>query len=253
MQIFAWISALLIGLSLGLIGGGGSTLTLPVMTYMMGLDKYTATSYSLFIVGISALFGAFRKYQVGDLDFKIGLLFGIPAAISLSLTRSFISPYLPPLFVMLFFACIMLLASYSMIKGRKDTEGEENSEPTNYIFLMLMSVVVGVIAGMVGAGGGFLIIPALVFFFKTPMKRAVGTSLFIISMQTLFGFSTDVLQGEINIDWNILLPFSTLAVIGILLGTYLTKFISAKNLKSGFGYFILIMAIFILAKELILK
>jgi len=252
IQIFVWISALCIGLSLGLIGGGGSTLTVPVMTYLVGLDPKTATAYSLFIVGISALFGAFKKHLSGDVNIKTGLLFALPSMIAVYLTRLYLVPLLSPLFIMLFFAFIMLIAAYSMIKGRKKEDYTEDATvKPNYIYTVLLSLSIGLVAGTVGAGGGFLIIPSLVFFLKMPMKRAIGTSLFIISIQSLFGFFGDVQNESTVIDWALLLPFSAVAIIGILLGSYLVKYISSKNLKSGFGYFILLMAIFILSKELL--
>lgn len=252
VQILVWLSALCIGLSLGLIGGGGSTLTVPVMTYLVGLDPKTATAYSLFVVGISALFGAFKKHLSGDVNIQTGLLFAIPSMFAVYLTRLYLVPLLSPLFIMLFFAFIMLLAAFSMIRGRKqdDFKDEEQTKP-NYVFTVFLSVLIGLIAGTVGAGGGFLIIPSLVFFLKMPMKRAIGTSLFIISIQSLFGFFGDVQNDSTAIDWDLLLPFSAVAILGILLGSYLVKYISSKNLKSGFGYFILLMAIFILSKELL--
>lgn len=252
VQILVWLSALCIGLSLGLIGGGGSTLTVPVMTYLVGLDPKTATAYSLFVVGISALFGAFKKHLSGDVNIQTGLLFAIPSMFAVYLTRLYLVPLLSPLFIMLFFAFIMLLAAFSMIRGRKhdDFKDEEQNKP-NYVFTVFLSLLIGLIAGTVGAGGGFLIIPSLVFFLKMPMKRAIGTSLFIISIQSLFGFFGDVQNDSTAIDWDLLLPFSAVAILGILLGSYLVKYISSKNLKSGFGYFILLMAIFILSKELL--
>ena len=252
IQIIVWISALCIGLSLGLIGGGGSTLTVPVMTYLVGLDPKTATAYSLFIVGISALFGALKKYQSKDVNIRTGLFFAIPSMFAVYLTRLYLVPLLSPLFIMLFFAFIMFLASYSMIKGRKKEDySEDEAISPNYIFIVILSLSIGLIAGTVGAGGGFLIIPSLVFFLKMPMKKAIGTSLFVISIQSLFGFYGDIRNESTIIDWELLLPFSGVAVLGILLGSYLVKYISSKNLKSGFGYFILLMAVFILSKELL--
>ena len=252
IQILVWISALCIGLSLGLIGGGGSTLTVPVMTYLVGLDPKTATAYSLFIVGISALFGAVRKYKSGDVNVKTGLMFALPSMLAVYLTRLHLVPLLSPLFIMLFFAFIMMIASYSMIKGRKkEDHAEDSNHSPNYLFTILLSLTIGLIAGTVGAGGGFLIIPSLVFFLKMPMKKAIGTSLFVISIQSLFGFYGDIRNESTVIDWELLLPFSGVAIAGILLGSYLVKYISPKNLKSGFGYFILLMAIFILSKELL--
>lgn len=265
MQILVWIAALAIGLSLGIIGGGGSILTVPVMTYMMGVEPTMATGYSLFVVGISALFGAIGKYRQGLVDVKTGVIFAIPSFIAVYLTRAYLIPLLPDtffsvgdfvftkdIFLMVFFAVIMVLAAFSMIKGRKDDGKNEDSAPTyNYPLILVEGFVVGIVTGIVGAGGGFLIIPALVLLAKLPMKKAVGTSLMIITAKSLFGFIGEVQTNGDKMDWNMLLIFSSIAVVGILLGTYLSKFISAGNLKKGFGYFVLIMAVYILAKELL--
>jgi uncharacterized membrane protein YfcA len=265
MQILVWIAALAIGLSLGIIGGGGSILTVPVLTYMMDVEPSLATGYSLFVVGVSALFGAITKYKQGLVDVKTGVIFAIPSFIAVYITRAYLMPLIPQeifsvgyftltkdIFIMVFFAIIMLAASYSMIKGRKEVAMDENQSPQyNYPVILLEGFIVGIVTGIVGAGGGFLIIPALVLLAKIPMKKAVGTSLMIITAKSLFGFVGEVQTNGDKIDWELLLTFSGIAVVGILLGTYLSKFISAKNLKKGFGYFVLLMAFYILAKSLL--
>ncbi len=263
MEIFGFVSALLIGLSLGLIGGGGSILTVPVLTYLMGVNAKLATAYSLFVVGTSALVGAFKKSKQGLIDYKTGIIFAIPALTSVYFTRAFVVPRIPEVIgtfngfvltdtiaIMTFFALVMLLAAYSMIKGRKDDEEENQTVEYNYPLIIIEGIIVGLVTGIIGAGGGFLIIPALVVLAKLPIKKAIGTSLMIISFKSLIGFIGDIQNPQLTIDWELLSIFTSIAVAGIFIGTYLTKFVSASGLKKGFGYFIIIMALFILFKEL---
>jgi hypothetical protein len=263
MEILGYASALLIGLSLGLIGGGGSILTVPVLTYLMGVNAKLATAYSLFVVGVSALVGAVKKSKQGLVDYKTGIIFAIPALSSVYFTRAFLVPRIPEVIteigsfvltdsiaIMSFFAIVMLLAAYSMIKGRKEDNEEEKLINYNYPMIIIEGIIVGLVTGIIGAGGGFLIIPALVVLAKLPVKKAIGTSLMIISFKSLIGFIGDVQNPNLEIDWQLLSIFSAIAVAGIFIGTYLTKFVSANGLKKGFGYFIVIMALFILFKEL---
>lgn len=262
-DIFGYLGATIIGVVLGLIGGGGSILTVPILVYVMSVNPVTATAYSLFVVGASALVGAIRNAQKGMVDFKTGIVFAIPAFFAVYLTRKFIVPAIPQelfslgdflvtkdIAIMIFFAIIMLLASISMIRGRKDTDVEETEVKYNYPMIILEGIVVGILTGIVGAGGGFLIIPALVLLAKLPMKKAVATSLMIIAIKSLIGFIGDV--ENIAIDWTFLLVFTGLAVAGIFIGLYLNKFIDGKKLKKGFGWFVLIMGVYIVLKETIL-
>ena len=261
MIILGYLGAVLIGLVLGLIGGGGSILTVPILVYLMGFDPVISTAYSLFIVGFTSGIGAIRNIQQKMVDFKTGIVFAIPAFIAVYITRKYIVPAIPEtLFsigdftltksigIMIFFAIIMLLASYSMIKGRKDKEGKENVS-FNYPLIILEGTVVGVLTGIVGAGGGFLIIPALVLLAGLPMKRAVATSLMIISIKSLIGFLGDV--QNLDIDWTFLLSFTAISGVGIFIGIYLNKFIDGKKLKKGFGWFVLLMGIYIITRELL--
>ena len=260
-QLFGYIGALVIGIVLGLIGGGGSILTVPILVYLLYLNPVTATAYSLFVVGTSALVGAIRNIQKGLVDFKTGIVFAIPAFISVYLTRKYLVPAIPEhLFtvndfvvtkdigIMLFFALIMALASISMIKNRDVPAIGELKANFNYPLILIEGAVVGVITGVVGAGGGFLIIPALVLMAKLPMKKAVATSLMIIAVKSLIGFIGDI--ENLDIDWTFLLIFTAISVIGIFVGIYLSNFIEGKKLKKSFGYFVLLMAVYILFKEL---
>ncbi len=259
-EILGYIGALVIGVVLGLIGGGGSILTMPVLVYLLYVNPVTATAYSLFIVGVSALVGAFTNFKKGLIDFKTAVVFSIPAFIAVYIARKFILPAIPDsLFVinnfevtksitiMLFFALIMLLASFSMIRDKNPEPDADTVVFNNYLLILVEGFVVGILTGLVGAGGGFLIIPALVLLAKLPMKKAVATSLLIIAVKSLIGFIGDV--ETLEIDWNFLLLFTSISVIGMFVGIWLNKFIDGKKLKNSFGWFVLAMAVYILFKE----
>lgn len=259
--LIGYAAAIVIGVSLGLIGGGGSILTVPVLVYILGIDPVLATAYSLFVVGSTSLVGSFTYMKKSLVDYRTALVFAIPSFITVFLTRKFIVLAMPdPLFdlagmeitksigIMVFFALIMLAASYSMIKG-KNVDGEEESEVKfNIPLIAVEGIIVGLITGLVGAGGGFLIIPALVLMAKLPMKMAVGTSLLIISAKSLIGFLGDV--SNQTIDWKLLLIFTGLSILGIFIGSSLSKKINERALKRGFGWFVLVMGIYIISKEL---
>ncbi|NJX14571.1 sulfite exporter TauE/SafE family protein [Tamlana crocina] len=258
-SIFGYVGALLIGLVLGLIGGGGSILTVPVMVYILGLNPIVATAYSLFVVGVSSLVGTFQKHKKGLVDFKTGLAFSFPSFLAVYATRRYIVPSIPDtvfsigsttltkdVAIMIFFAIIMLLASVSMIKKQKSKTLK--TENQSYYKTFFQGLIIGTITGLIGAGGGFLYVPALVLWARIPMKKAVGTSLIIITINSLIGFLGDV--QTLEIDWVFLLLFTAIAILGIVLGVFFSKYISSKKLKKGFGFFILIMAVYIINKEL---
>lgn len=264
MEFAGYIASVLIGVSLGLIGGGGSILTVPVLVYLFAVEPVLATAYSLFIVGATALVGSIQNAIKKRVSFKTAVVFAIPSFIAVFLTRKFLMPALPlelftvgdflvtkDMAIMVFFALIMIAAAISMIRDKRDQDNCEDCTPTfNIPMILVEGAVVGVLTGIVGAGGGFLIIPALVLFARIPMKIAVGTSLVIIAVKSLVGFLGDV-SSDVNIDWPFLLLVTAIAVAGIFLGTYLTKFINGKKLKAGFGWFVLAMAAYILVKELL--
>ncbi|MGK0175045.1 MAG: putative membrane protein YfcA [Ulvibacter sp.] len=260
LEILGFIAALLIGLVLGLIGGGGSILTVPVLVYLMYINPVTATAYSLFIVGSAALVGAFQNMKKGLVDYRTAVVFSIPAFIAVYLTRKFIVPVIPEnLFtigdylltknvgIMVFFAIIMVLAAFSMIWSNSKEVVEQKKVSYNYPLIMIEGFVIGILTGVVGAGGGFLIIPALVILANLPMKKAVATSLLIIAVKSLIGFIGDV--ENLEIDWRFLSSFTGLSVVGIFIGTWLSTFIDGKKLKKGFGWFVLIMGVYIIVKE----
>jgi uncharacterized protein len=260
LEILGYISAVLIGLSLGLIGSGGSILTVPILVYLFSVSPVTATSYSLFVVGLTALIGAAAYMRKDLVSYKTALVFAIPSFTAVFLTRKYLLPAIPEeifsigefvyskdLLIMLLFAVLMVLASVSMIKKNKKFE-EAQAQKFNYPMIMIEGFVVGILTGLVGAGGGFLIIPALVVLAKLPMKLAVGTSLLIIAAKSLIGFTGDL--GEIDIEWLFLFKFSLFAVAGIFLGSYLSQFISGAKLKPAFGWFVLVMGIYIIGREI---
>lgn len=258
MEIFGYFGALLIGLVLGLTGGGGSILTVPILVYLMSINPVTATAYSLFIVGTTSTFGAIQNYRKNLVDIKNGFIFAIPSFIAVYLTRKFIVPRIPEIiidspvlitkntFLMLFFAVIMIFGALSVLK--KKSQDATNEKNRNLLFIVIQTFSIGIIIGLVGAGGGFLIIPALVLFIKLPMRKAVGTSLFIIAMNSLVGFIGDV--QNLVIDWLFLAIFTTISVVGIFIGMYLTKYTNENQLKKIFAYFVLLMAGIILLKEI---
>jgi uncharacterized membrane protein YfcA len=259
--IFGAMASLLIGLSLGLIGGGGSILTVPVLVYLFSVDPLQATAYSLFIVGTTSAIGAFPKYKQGQVNLKTALIFGAPSIITVYATRKWILPAIPvqlgqwgdfiltkSVLLMLLFAILMVAASFSMIRDQKTAHIDTiKQQSLNYPLILVEGAVVGLLTGLVGAGGGFLIIPALVILTGLPMKQAVGTSLLIIAAKSLIGFTGDL--SEQSIDWTLLGFVTTMAVIGIILGNQLSKKIDGNKLKKGFGWFVLVMGLYILIKE----
>jgi len=332
METLGFLMAILIGFTLGFIGGGGSILTVPVLVYIFQIEPVLATAYSLFVVGISASVGALNYMKKGLMSYKTAIVFAVPSLLAVFLTRRFLLPTIPEqlftvgeldittdllfililivvmlgvsllslnltfrgnkkhlkafllvtpaaimvfivrqfiipkipdhlvvigdftltknIAIMVFFAVVMFFSSFSMIRGRKEPEEDFESKGLihNYPIIILEGIGVGTITGLIGAGGGFLIIPALVLLAGLPMKTAIGTSLLIISVNSLLGFLGDI--GNQDISWTFLLAFTGLSVIGIFAGTYTTKFVDGNRLKKGFGVFVLVMSIYILVSEI---
>ena len=260
-EIFGYLAFILVGITLGLIGGGGSILTVPILVYLFRLPADISTSYSLFLVGLSAVFAAIGYHKQNLIDYKIGAYFAVPAFIGVFLVRKFLMPSIPSEFtlfdfhitkdqlILTVFAALMLLASVSMIKGRTaDTEGISTKNP-NLIIVFAEGLFVGGITGFVGAGGGFLIIPALIFFAGLKVKVAVGTSLAIIAVKSLLGLMGDL--GQISIDWAFLIGVGFISSIGVYGGLWINRRIEAKSLKKVFGYFVLVMGLAIISKQVI--
>lgn len=262
MEVVGYLVAVLIGISLGLVGGGGSIITVPVLVYLMHVSPVLATTYSLFVVGTCSLVGSVRSYRKGLIDFPVVFVFGGASMLSVFTTRHFLLPKIPEViftignmvitkgvFLMISFACLMLITSITMIRsGSKLTVVPPADQPRNMLPLLLQGIVVGIVTGLLGAGGGFLIIPALVLFGKLPMKNAVGSSLTIMAFSSLFGFFST--SSMYTIDWWLLLTFTAIAVGGIFIGTSVSDKISGASLKKGFGWFVFIMGCYVLLREI---
>jgi len=260
MELLGYTFALIIGITLGLIGGGGSILAVPVLAYIFSINEKEATAYSLFIIGLSSLIGGLKQHFKGLVDWRTAFVFGVPAIIGVTFVRGYIIPILPNILftiegyevtrrMLMFglFALLMVPAAFSMLKSQKQKKASHKIT-YNYLFILIEGLVVGSITGFIGAGGGFLIIPALVVLAKMEIKLAIGTSLIIIASKSLLGFFLgDALL--LDIDWNFLSSFTSISLGGILIGSYLSNFIDSRKLKRGFGYFIITMSGFIFYME----
>lgn len=265
MELIGYITAVLIGVSLGLIGGGGSILTVPLLVYVFRLPPVTAVSYSLFIVGITSLTGALDHFRKGQASINLALPLGIVSPATVFFVRKYVVPYIPEqlstvgrlvitksVLTMILFAALMLAAAISMLRKTNASQPPKNSVRSirDYFRLGVFGLGIGCVTGFLGAGGGFLIIPALVLLLKLPMKEAVGTSLFIIAVNSLVGFTGDL--GHYEIDWAFLIGITVIASIGILIGTQLAKKIPSAKLKRGFGWFVLVMGVYIIVQEVMM-
>jgi hypothetical protein len=262
------IAFLLIGLILGLIGGGGSILGVPILVYVMGYSADEATSYSLFIVGTTSLIGAITYLKKGNISVEAILQFAIASLVTVFCVRKFIMPNIPAeisfagfeiskhMLIMVLFSILILSSSISMITKKKYNRVNEvkwdefAKSPLGLPFVILLGITVGFITGFVGAGGGFIIVPVLIFFLRLNFKKAIGTSLCIIALNSLIGFTGNI--GHQKIDWVMLLIISAICIVGILLGSLLSTKVSSQKLKPAFGWFTLVVGIFVLIKETIL-
>lgn len=261
MEIIGYFTALLIGISLGLIGGGGSILTIPVLVYLFSLNPLTATGYSLFIVGFSSLVGAIFKYRRQEVDTRAAAYFGVTSIITVLLVRKFILPAIPDqlfsigqleitksLATLLLFAIIMIISSSHMI-GKNPKNNSSNTKPVSAAGGLIRGIEVGILTGFIGAGGGFVIIPVLLFSFQLPMKTAIGTSLLIIAANSLIGFAGDLLSGA-PINWLLLGTITAISCTGIFIGDWLSNRISGNRLKKGFGFFVLSVGCYMILHEI---
>jgi uncharacterized protein len=259
IEIIGYLASIGIGVILGLLGGGGSILAIPILVYLFRIDAVTASAYSLFIVGVTSFVGAIPKYKDHMVNIQTGLLFGLPSIVAIFITRKWIVPAIPDiifqvgtftlskrLLILGLFASLMIVASWSMIRGRREIQPDDHEWRVSLV--IFEGLLIGFLTGLVGAGGGFLIIPALVWLTKLPFKTAVGTSLFVISINALMGFMGDLLNYKI--DWDFLLLLTALAVAGILIGNSIQKKVPASRLRLIFGWLILATGIWILVEEL---
>ncbi len=257
MEILGYIASVCIGIILGLLGGGGSILCIPILVYLFHVNVVEAAAYSLFVVGTTSLLGAIPKYREHLVSLRTAALFGVPSIIGTFITRKWIVHALPEIIfqtnhfilskrelLLGLFAVLMILASLSMIRGRRSNGDEERMHTA---LLVIQGLLIGVLTGLVGAGGGFLIIPALVLLTGLQFKVAVGTSLFIIASNSYAGFLGDLFN--MSMRWELLLPVTALAVAGIFIGNYLSRYFDSATLRKAFGWFTLTMGCFILLKE----
>ncbi|MBO9667545.1 MAG: sulfite exporter TauE/SafE family protein [Bdellovibrio sp.] len=249
MEMLGYFGATLIGISLGFLGGGGSILAVPLLVYIFKIPASNATLYSLFIVGLTSLIGFSRAALREQVSLRALFSFAVPSLLGVLLVRRILLPLMPVSFdlgvlsfskdtlIMTAFAVVMLLASLAMIRPQKSSAAEA---PDPWSRAMAKALGVGAVTGFVGAGGGFLIVPALVVMSRIPMKVAVGTSLGVIAFNSLIGFAGDAMGG-ISIDYFFLVKLSVLAVAGLFLGSYWGQNTSEKSLKPLFGYFTLVV------------
>ncbi len=263
MVVLGYIGALLMGLVLGIIGGGGSILTVPILVYLFAVDKVMATAYSLFIVGTTAAVGSASHMRQGNVHWGSAIWFGVPSIIAVFATRAWIMPALPDRFgyalgfeltkgtlLLLLFAVLMLAAAIGMVRNTAPiTPAATRSRTASLAITTVEGTLVGMLTGLVGAGGGFLIIPALVMFGGLGMKQAIGTSLVIIAAKSLLGFGGDLLAGRV-VDWTFLLTCAATACVGILIGARVGARFTGERLKPVFGWFVLAMGVAMILAEL---
>ena len=260
-EIFGYFAAVIVGFVLGLLGGGGSILSIPILVYLFHIEPTLAGAYSLFIVGVTSFAGAIPKYKQHLIHLKAGIIFGLPSIISIFFTRSVIVPAIPDevfqvgsfmvtkrMLQLGVFAILMVFASIPMIRGKRDIASHNKRFRT--VLVVLEGILIGFLTGLVGAGGGFLIIPALVFLTGLQFKTAVGTSLFIISINSLAGFLGDAIHSQMN--WPLLLSLTSLAILGIMIGSYYSRKISGIRLRIAFGWLTLATGTYVILKEFIL-
>jgi uncharacterized membrane protein YfcA len=261
MEIIGYLASILAGVSLGLIGGGGSILTVPILVYLFSVSPLNATEYSLFVVGITSLIGVVPLYRTRSIDFRMAVLFGIPSALAVIVARKLILPAIPEqmilfgsvvilrrLLIMLFFALVMIAASLLMIFKKERVNKTTSTSPGHWGLILAEAISVGTISGISGAGGGFLIIPLLTLLNKVPMKKAIGTSLLIIGAQSMIGFFAGL--SSASPDWHLLLKITVLSILGFFTGNYFSAKFSPHTLKNTFGWFVLAIGIYIILKEL---
>ncbi len=263
MLVAGYIISLLIGLVLGTIGGGGSILTVPVLIYLFGLSPVLATSYSLFIVGVTSCIGAVRNLKHNHVNHRIAILFGGTSTLVVLVVRRYLLPWLATksviinklvfpysLVMMLVFSLFMLAAAWLMIADVRIMKRGEHVRH-EAASLIGIGILLGLVTGFIGIGGGFIIVPSLVLILNLPMKEAVGTSLAIITFTTLVGFITDT--RHVAMDWPLLLSITAVSLTGLLTGNIFSRKLPALALKKIFGWFVLVVGCFILVKEVLLR
>ena len=246
--IIALMLAVLVGVSLGLLGGGGSILTVPILTYLLGMEPRDAIAASLFIVGVTSAVGVFSHAKAARVRWKTGLIFGAAGMVG-AFAGGIAGGYIPGAVLMLLFAAMMIATATAMIRGRKPeaAPAAATTKELPLFRILLDGFAVGIATGLVGAGGGFLVVPALNLLGGLPMAVAVGTSLLVIAMKSFAGLSGYLFSA--HIDWPVVLGFTALAVAGSFVGARLAGRVPERTLRKGFGWFVLAMGAFVLVQE----
>ena len=268
VEMLAFAMAVFIGFLLGLFGGGGSMIAVPVFIYILGFEPNISITYSLFVVGSSALIGNLLYLKQGQVQYKTAITFVLPSILAVFIVRKLLLPVIPhelvkimgiPIYkekmLMVLFALLMVFSGIQMMRNQSQDQnytGAKEGFKKNPWIILIAGIVVGILTGLVGSGGGFMIVPSLVLFAGLPLKKAIGTSLMVIGINAAVGFFADVLGG-VKIDWYFLLPFSLLAFAGIFAGSILSRKIHANKLKPLFGWFELILGMLIVVKEILLS
>ena len=264
MEFAGFICAALVGISLGVLGSGGSILTLPIMVYLMHVNPVEATGLSLFIVGITSATGGLTYVQKKLVDLRTAFIFAIPSIVAVFITRKFLLTRIPDtifqghsflltkdLLVLIAFALLMMIVGYSMISNADKQEPEiAKCREYNYRWLAAIGLLSGILTGLLGVGGGFIIIPALVLFAKIPVRMSVGTSLLIIAFNSLAGFIEEVMTRQSLINYRFLFLFALCSVAGVFIGFKISMWLKAAQLKKIFGWFIIAMGVLMFVKEI---
>lgn len=239
--------ALVVGISLGLLGGGGSILTVPILTGIAGVEPRVAIASSLFVVGATSAVGLVQHARGGRVRWRVGLLFGAAGIVG-ALGGGLLGGLLPPAVLMLLLAATMVAAAIAMLRRRNRGDADDEAPP-RVLRILLLGVGVGVLAGLVGAGGGFLIVPALIVLAGIPAAAAIGTSLLVIAMQSLAGLAAQ--PAFFDIPWALVLPFTAIAIAGSFAGSALTGRIPERALRRGFAILLLVVAAAIAVQQIL--
>ncbi len=241
----AAVLSLLVGFTVGLLGGGGSILLLPVLVYVVRLPTAQAMTLSLLVVGATSMVALIPHARAGFVQWKVGAIFGTAGMLG-ALGGSLLNPLIRPDVLMIAFAILMLITALTMLRG--GPAHSDNVLPMSVVRVLFWGSIVGAISGLLGAGGGFLVVPSLVLFGGVTMRSAIATSLLVIAMQSSVGFVTHLQQTSLNLP--LALTISSFAVVGSFLGALLSGRIAQAKLKRGFAFLVLILAVFVLIKQL---
>jgi uncharacterized membrane protein YfcA len=259
--VLGYAGAVVTGLVLGLLGGGGALLSIPVLVYFFHMDATVATGYSLFLVAIAATSGTVQNIRNKNIDGKAFLFYGIPSVTTVYIFRRFIIHQLPDIIfstgsfsltkdhlILFILSFVMFGVGFKMINATDEAVDGGPLHAKHYVLLVLYAIAVGCFIGLVGAGGGFLMTPALIYFAGLDMKRAIGTSILLVGVNSFIGFLGDI-HSSLQMDWRFLILFSLFSVTGVLAGTYFSHRIDNRKLKISFGWFVLLLGVYIAGRE----